>query len=159
MPYNDRDFTSQPSDAASARALRYKIDSNKVACLAYRPDKPLNIEALKTYLAECRRPFPMSFWVFEDFQSQSHVDANYVYNHTTGKGLGGHCLAVIGYDDDLHALRIRNSWGPQWGDNGDLWISEDYATQNYRDAWGFVPGGPVARGGHVHVDYPAGGTK
>ncbi|MDO7836549.1 C1 family peptidase [Sphingobium sp. HBC34] len=37
-----------------------------------------------------------------------------------------HAMAIVGYDEDRQALRIMNSWGPEWGDKGYAWI--DYAT-------------------------------
>jgi hypothetical protein len=36
--------------------------------------------------------------------------------------LGGHCIAVIGYSDELGAWKIRNSWGTGWGEKGYCWI-------------------------------------
>jgi C1A family cysteine protease len=36
--------------------------------------------------------------------------------------LGGHCIAVVGYDDELGAWLIRNSWGTNWGMSGYVWI-------------------------------------
>jgi Papain family cysteine protease len=40
------------------------------------------------------------------------------------KGLGGHAVVAIGYDDDLYggAIRIANSWGEKWADSGKAWI-------------------------------------
>ncbi len=38
-----------------------------------------------------------------------------------------------------------NSWGPNWGDKGQLWLSENFIATNAFEAWGFVPGGPRAR--------------
>lgn len=36
----------------------------------------------------------------------------------------GHAMAIIGYDDHVAggAFRIMNSWGPEWADNGFVWI-------------------------------------
>lgn len=36
--------------------------------------------------------------------------------------LGGHCIAVVGYDDTLGAWLVRNSWGTGWGMQGYVWI-------------------------------------
>ena len=36
----------------------------------------------------------------------------------------GHAVCIIGYDDNLYggAFEIVNSWGPNWGNSGYLWI-------------------------------------
>ena len=36
----------------------------------------------------------------------------------------GHAIVAIGYDDNLYggAIRIANSWGESWADNGKAWI-------------------------------------
>lgn len=36
--------------------------------------------------------------------------------------VGFHCIAVVGYDDDLGAWLIRNSWGRDWGMDGYAWV-------------------------------------
>jgi len=38
-----------------------------------------------------------------------------------------HALVVIAYDDYRHggAFKIANSWGCEWGDDGDIWIKYD----------------------------------
>lgn len=37
---------------------------------------------------------------------------------------GSHAMVIVGYDDHLHggAFRYLNSWGPEWGDGGFLWV-------------------------------------
>jgi len=40
----------------------------------------------------------------------------------------GHCLLVVGYDDDLGAVLLRNSFGPGWGiawagSGGHMWMA------------------------------------
>jgi hypothetical protein len=69
--------------------------------------------------------------------------------------IGGHDVLVVGYDTDFKnsdvfkksgvdpalvsdiALEIRNSWGPDWGDEGHFWMPMPYATDTTlgNDAW------------------------
>jgi len=54
------------------------------------------------------------FVVYQDFfQYRSGV-----YKHLSGESRGGHCVEIIGYNDSLKAWICKNSWGPNWGDNG-----------------------------------------
>ena len=41
-------------------------------------------------------------------------------NTSSEQILGGHAVAVVGYDDNLNGGRFicRNSWGTNWGDHG-----------------------------------------
>jgi C1A family cysteine protease len=40
--------------------------------------------------------------------------------------IGGHCMALVGYDSGKKQFLVRNSWGKSWGDNGHHWVSEKY---------------------------------
>ena len=60
------------------------------------------------------------------------------------KVTGGHAVIAVGYDDnyknastsDKGAIRIRNSWGTGWGDNGYGWLPYDYIKQRLaNDFW------------------------
>ncbi|GAA4664276.1 C1 family peptidase [Amycolatopsis dongchuanensis] len=52
--------------------------------------------------------------VYEDF---FHY-AGGVYRHTTEETRGGHCVALIGWDDDQGCWIAKNSWGTGWGEGG-----------------------------------------
>ncbi len=41
-----------------------------------------------------------------------------------GDVVGGHAVCLVGYRADLHSteFRVRNSWGPAWGDGGEAWL-------------------------------------
>lgn len=37
-----------------------------------------------------------------------------------------HAMALVGYDDNRRAFRLRNSWGEDWGDNGSIWVDYEF---------------------------------
>lgn len=41
-----------------------------------------------------------------------------VYERTVADLAGGHCVALIGWDDDAQCWIAKNSWGTGWGENG-----------------------------------------
>jgi len=57
---------------------------------------------------------------------QLHLDLLFykegVYHPLHHHPLGGHCLAVIGYDDSREAWLCKNSWGDKWGEEGFFWV-------------------------------------
>lgn len=61
-------------------------------------------------------PLLACFDVYEDFQ---HYRCG-VYAHYSGNLLGGHCVAVIGYDDTEEGgcWLCKNSWSDTWGASG-----------------------------------------
>lgn len=78
-------------------------------------------------------PVLLGVWI-----QQEHV-ANlappYIFPMPTSP-TGGHCMLVVGYDDDLKCFRVRNSWGAFWGECGHCWIPYDYVTNDPMfDAW------------------------
>jgi hypothetical protein len=42
-----------------------------------------------------------------------------------------HALVVVGYDNNKNAFRLRNSWGPNWGDDGSIWIDYNHFINNF----------------------------
>ena len=42
---------------------------------------------------------------------------------TTPTGCAQHGVAIVGYDDAQGAIRIQNSFGPDWGESGYMWMS------------------------------------
>jgi hypothetical protein len=45
--------------------------------------------------------------------------------------ISGHCILIVGYNDNTQQYKFINSWGEKWGDNGCGYIGYDY-IYNYR---------------------------
>ena len=58
--------------------------------------------------------------------SFAYWDGQGVIPVPAGHILGGHAIAICGYDDERKALRGINSWGTGWGDKGFFWLSYDF---------------------------------
>ncbi len=48
--------------------------------------------------------------------------------HVSGSVVGGHCLLVTGYNRTRGVFRWRNSWGEDYGNRGDAWITVNNLT-------------------------------
>jgi C1A family cysteine protease len=60
-------------------------------------------------------PLTACFVVYDDFPYYKTG----VYRMTQGaQQLGGHCVTIIGYDDNAGCWICKNSWGTGWGDGG-----------------------------------------
>lgn len=46
----------------------------------------------------------------------------------TEQVLGGHRVAIVGYDDSANRVIVRNSWGTGWGQDGYFTMPYAYLT-------------------------------
>lgn len=56
--------------------------------------------------------------------------------YTPGAGMGGHCVALVGYVNGRFI--VRNSWGTGWGDKGFAYAADSYAQSAFTEAFGVV---------------------
>lgn len=124
-PYDITKFAVAPSSAASAEAGKFK--SAGAARLS-------GLDAVK---AAIDRGHSVSFGVrvYESFM-KSKGGIIPMPNTATEKLLGGHALAILGYDDAKQTVTVRNSWSAKWGDNGYCYIPYGYFAKGLAmDAW------------------------
>jgi hypothetical protein len=55
-------------------------------------------------------------------------------SYTANSGLGGHCVALVGYVNG--SFIVRNSWGTGWGDKGFAYAADTYAQPAFTEAYG-----------------------
>jgi cathepsin L len=60
-----------------------------------------------------------------------------VYNEFVASDLDGqgHAVVIVGWNDDLGAWRVKNSWGTDWGENGYMWIAYGSNRVGRHSAW------------------------
>ena len=72
-----------------------------------------NIAAMKDWIAN-RGALSACFTVYSDFYSYTSG----VYSHVTGGVVCGHCVSIVGYDDNAGCWICKNSWGTGFGEQG-----------------------------------------
>lgn len=123
-PYDISKFTQPPPGPAYQHALSYQA-------LKYY-SVPNDVVTMKQILTN---GFPITIGF--------SVPANFPMGQFTGNIpmpsgniIGGHCVCVVGHDDDRQAWCIRNSWGTNWGsDVGYAWMPYAFLQQLGSDFW------------------------
>lgn len=116
FPYNENDYTTQPSAVQSANANLYKASECHTI---------IGINTIKSKIAE-GKGVVIGIKVYPDFRNIS--SSNMVYDNMSGTMSSNHAICLIGYDDNVGtdgAFKFINSWGTNWGLNGYGWISYD----------------------------------
>ena len=70
------------------------------------------VDEVKEYLQD--RPLVTGMDIYEDFYDYTGG----VYEHVTGAYKGGHCVAIVGWNDTEQCWICKNSWDTDWGENG-----------------------------------------
>lgn len=124
-PYDITQFAVSPSSAALAEAGKFKsAGSNRLS----------GLDAVKVAIDK-GHPVAFGVRVYESFM-KSKGGVIPMPNTATEKLLGGHALAILGYDDAKQTVTVRNSWSAKWGDNGYCYIPYGYFAKGLAmDAW------------------------
>jgi C1A family cysteine protease len=146
-PYDVTAFETEPS------AFCYAFAQNYRTVQYYRLDPPevTDREALlgriKTNLA-AKLPSMFGFTVYASYAQAAAAGGAFPMPTGGERRVGGHAIVACGYDDakqiqnaapgatpTVGALRIRNSWGTGWGDDGYGWLPYEYVRQGLATDW------------------------
>jgi len=104
-PYNTSNVLEKPSEEAYNTA-------NKTLVKKYKSVLQCQY-ALKFSICE-EHIVAFGSMLFENFEP----DVNGNIPLPCGNMVGGHAMAIIGYDDATKTFKVQNSWGSSWGVNG-----------------------------------------
>jgi C1A family cysteine protease len=119
-PYDITQFTTKPptilyEEAKNHRSIKYKKINQTISQIKM---------ALKT-------GYPIVFGVsiYESFESlEAYSTGNISMPNLDEKMLGGHAIALVGFNDKKRHFIFRNSWGKEWGDKGYGYIPYNYVS-------------------------------
>lgn len=135
-PYVIEDYEKEPD------AFHYSFAGNYKALRYYRLDQPGTsgsalLKRAKSFLA-AGYPSMFGFTVYNFGNDKGEIA--FPGPHDTTQG--GHAVVAIGYDDKRKigahkgALKIRNSWGTGWGEDGYGWLPYAYVEEGLAvDFW------------------------
>jgi len=84
-----------------------------------KPVRGASVDEVKQALLN--GPLTTTMKVYNDFYAYTGG----VYRHQTGGMLGGHAVMIVGWSNEDRAWIARNSWGSDWGEQGDFRIAWD----------------------------------
>lgn len=109
-PYDESRFDTRPPEGAYAAALQHR------SCDYFRIAQDLAM--MKSCLAE-GYPFVCGISVYPGFLApQVRATGVVPMPFAEDADIGGHAIAVVGYDDARQLFIFRNSFGIAWGDRG-----------------------------------------
>jgi Papain family cysteine protease len=144
FPYDDNDCGRQPDYNQLSKAASYKIRGH-TRLTEDGGDYAVNFNGIKQHLA-AGAPVVFGMTVSRSFMSDMMGQKFWRASQSDYAGvnsMGGHCMCLIGYDDNFNngqgAFQIYNSWGPEWGENGIGWVSYKDFMNFTQEAYGVHP--------------------
>jgi len=142
FPYTDSDCSREPQQRDLERASHYKIKGYQRLFSSQSQAKHVGA---RRALAN-GNPAVIGMMVSENFMRSKGVyesTADDLEELRAGT-LGGHAMAVIGYDDTKFggAFELINSWGADWGDGGFVWVTYDDFNTFVLEGYEMIPPDP-----------------
>ena len=116
-----------PTDEIRANARDYMIKSYR------RLQREGMLFAIREALSN-EKPVVIAMRVFPSFEEWKGND-NYRHDPDIEFQVDFHAVTIVGYDDERRALKVINSWGTEWGDDGFFWMDYRAARQLIAEAY------------------------
>ena len=148
--YTVANAKKKPSEAAYSDALQYQVHEDTNGSIVSDLDfanlsnlaPAQKLTAIKTSLRSNIRGVMVGLFFSHQDAVDNFTHLAYPYIITTpstqyaGPTQYGHCMLIVGYDDEKKYFTIRNSYGPYWADNGYCYASYDFITSDWvQDLW------------------------
>lgn len=79
------------------------------------------------YILEHHGPIIFGSTLYASFLSKSVEENGMVpMPNPREKVLGGHCMVIVGFDDETQRFKVRSSWGKNWGAEGYCFMPYEY---------------------------------
>lgn len=134
-PYDTSKYRTPPPEQCFTEALKTHI----TGCATVAK----TVGAIKATLEQHATPVLMGFRVYSSFDTIGATGLMPVPAVQTETELGGHCVAIVGWDDEKSgfagttrgAFKVRNSWGLGWGELGHFWMPYECAMAPYSSSY------------------------
>ena len=126
LPYNKYQCTIPLTQTYKTKAQMNRMPGYTVEVIH-------DLVSIKTAISK-RQPLVISIMFDNKFRTSVTSKSPFWSSFDAVEYKGTHALVVVGYNDRLKAIKVLNSWGKEWGDNGYAWISYKllkYPTMNY----------------------------
>lgn len=129
-PYAKKTMFTKPARKAYAEAAKHELKNFMYLRLVQ------DAAHFKACLAQ-GVPHNIGFNVYESFRDVGKNGRVAMPDPSKEQFLGGHSVALIGYDDSIGCWEMRNSWGTDIADAGHYWVPYDYFVnaQLASDPW------------------------
>lgn len=143
FPYDENSCEKKPDGVVMQDASQHKMrGANRLTLNG--DDYTVDINAIRQNLAH-NAPVIIGMAVGGSFMR--NMEGQEVWTPTQSdynmNGFGGHCMCIIGYDDNFFnndgAFLIQNSWGTKWGKNGRAWVAYRDLVHFTSEAYGIDP--------------------
>lgn len=127
-PYVPKNFLRQPAKKQVLEAVSNRISE-------YRRVDHHSIGNIEAAIAE-GFPILFGFTVFESFESNVVASTGLMpMPSKDDSAVGGHAVLAVGYDRAKKILKVRNSWGKDWGDHGYFYMPYEYVESRLTSDW------------------------
>ncbi|NRB46416.1 MAG: DUF4384 domain-containing protein [Saprospiraceae bacterium] len=141
--YNERSCSAQPNNNLISKGRQFRIKGYNRLTLGANNYK-VDIEGMKQNLAQ-GAPVVIGMMVGGSFMSRMLGQDSWVPSQRdySMRGFGGHAMCVIGYDDNKNggSFHVMNSWGEDWGNRGNFWVTYRDFEHFTKEAYGLHPMG------------------
>ena len=120
-PYDVKKFNKKPPQRCYDTAVGNNL------CKYERLDRDIN-QFRACLKKNC--PFVFGFNVYKSFESIADFSNGDMPMPTVreqrSQPIGQHAVVAVGYDDSRRRIKVLNSWGSSWGDNGYFYMPYDF---------------------------------